>query len=51
MRVATHDDYDDYNEYADFLAAFLYDKMNYTFPQEQLYMWIQEFNKELGKNG
>lgn len=54
MKVADDKDYDDYNEYADYLAAFLSDKVELygqagwsKDPHQFFYELIQEFNRSL----
>ena len=53
FKVATDKDYDDYNEYASYLASYLYDKLNDngTYMRGDIYSWIQEFNKSLEEHG
>lgn len=54
MKVADSKVYDDYNEYADYLASFLADHVELygqqgtsTKPHEFLYNLIQEFNRSM----
>lgn len=53
MKVANDKDYDDYNEYAYFLAQWLSDKLANELPapvyasQSIVYKWLQEFNRTM----
>lgn len=54
MKVADDKDYDDYNEYADYLASFLAEQVELygqqgwsTKPREFFYNLIQEFNRSM----
>lgn len=51
MKVADESDYDDYSEYADFLAQhlveLLYANGINSITQSRIYEWIQEFNRSL----
>ena len=53
MNIGSPNTYDDYNEYADHLAAYLVDRIDNDYPEGisigLIYSWIQEFNKSLEK--
>lgn len=53
FKVATEEDYDDYSEYADALACFLWGKMESgeEYNRQIMYSWIKEFTREIELHG